>query len=66
MLMGERWKQYHTALGPTLEGLPDISWKYVQQTKSEDMLHVLQFPYNGEPQRVPTGNLFQSTESFAA
>lgn len=29
------------------------SWKYVKQEKSEDMIHVLQFPYNGEPPRVP-------------
>jgi len=49
ILLGERWKQYHEALGPNLKDLPDISWKYVQQEKSEDMLHVLQFPYNGEP-----------------
>jgi hypothetical protein len=28
------------------------SWKYVKQEKSEDMIHVLQFPYNGEPPRV--------------
>lgn len=52
ILMGERWKQYHTALGPTIEPLPGISWKYVQREKSEDMIHVLQFPYNGEPPRV--------------
>jgi sulfite oxidase len=52
LLEGVRWKQYHYALGDTLKDLPDISWKYVQKEKSEDMIHVLQFPYNGEPPRV--------------
>ena len=47
-----RWKQYHYALGKTLKDTPDISWKYVKGEKSEDMIHVLQFPYNGEPPRV--------------
>lgn len=40
------------ALGPNLRDLPDISWKYVLEEKAKDMLHVLQFPYNGEPPRV--------------
>ena len=52
ILEGVRWKQYHYAMGDTLKYLPDISWKYVQSEKSEDMIHVLQFPYNGEPPRV--------------
>lgn len=39
-------------MGPTMQDMPDISWKYVQKEKSADMLHVLQFPYNGEPPRV--------------
>lgn len=52
VLEGVRWKQYHYAMGKTLKDLPAISWKYVQKEKSEDMLHVLQFPYNGEPPRV--------------
>ncbi|KAH8711924.1 Oxidoreductase, molybdopterin-binding domain-containing protein [Phaeosphaeriaceae sp. PMI808] len=46
-----RWKYYHYAIGSTLSSMPDISWKYVLKEKSEDMLHVLQFPYNGEPPR---------------
>lgn len=45
-------RHYHYAMGPTLQDMPDISWKYVQKEKSEDMIHVLQFPYNGEPPRV--------------
>jgi len=32
--------------------VPDESWRDVQEEKSEDMIHVLQFPYNGEPPRV--------------
>jgi hypothetical protein len=51
ILEGVRWKYYHYAMGPTLEQLPDISWKYVLKEKSKDMIHVLQFPYNGEPPR---------------
>ena len=52
MLHGDRFKQYFYALGPALGQHPDISWKYVLSEKSEDMIHVLQFPYNGEPPRV--------------
>ncbi|KAK4189454.1 Oxidoreductase, molybdopterin-binding domain-containing protein [Podospora australis] len=49
ILTGERWKQYHYATG--LGHLVDTSWKYVLKEKSADMIHVLQFPYNGEPPR---------------
>ncbi|KAF2226378.1 Oxidoreductase, molybdopterin-binding domain-containing protein [Elsinoe ampelina] len=49
ILEGVRWKQYHAATG--LGQLVDISWDYVKKEKSEDMIHVLQFPYNGEPPR---------------
>lgn len=38
-------------MGSTLKDIPDISWKYVEEEKSKDMIHVLQFPYNGEPPR---------------
>ncbi|KAG8166683.1 hypothetical protein KVR01_002372 [Diaporthe batatas] len=51
LLTGERFKQYHYALGPTVASIPDISWNYVLEEKSKDMIHVLQFPYNGEPPR---------------
>ncbi|THW92309.1 molybdopterin binding oxidoreductase [Aureobasidium pullulans] len=51
ILEGVRWKQYHYAMGSTLKDIPDISWKYVEEEKSKDMIHVLQFPYNGEPPR---------------
>ena len=52
ILEGVRWKQYHAALGPTLENIPNESWDIVKEEKAEDMIHVLDFPYNGEPPRV--------------
>ncbi|KAK0653829.1 Sulfite oxidase [Lasiodiplodia hormozganensis] len=51
VLKGERFKAYHAAMGSTLKDVPDISWQYVLQEKSPDMIHLLQFPYNGEPPR---------------
>jgi sulfite oxidase len=39
-------------MGATLQDLPEISWKYVLKEKAPDMIHVLQFPYNGEPPRA--------------
>ncbi|KAF2794327.1 molybdopterin binding oxidoreductase [Melanomma pulvis-pyrius CBS 109.77] len=57
VLEGVRWKYYHYAMGPTLQDIPDISWKYVLKEKSADMIHVLQFPYNGEP---PRGRLVET------
>ncbi|KAL9096663.1 MAG: hypothetical protein Q9165_001151 [Trypethelium subeluteriae] len=51
ILGGNRWKEYHLALGAPLRDIPDISWDYVLKEKAPDMLHVLQFPYNGEPPR---------------
>ncbi|OMP84813.1 Sulfite oxidase, mitochondrial [Diplodia seriata] len=51
VLNGERFKAYHAAMGPTLRDLPRISWEYVLKEKSPDMIHVLEFPYNGEPPR---------------
>jgi sulfite oxidase len=62
VLEGVRWKQYHYAMGETLKDIPDISWDYVKKEKSEDMIHVLQFPYNGEPPRV----LLTPAESFTS
>lgn len=38
-------------MGPTLKDVPEESWKIVQEEKSKDMIHVLEFPYNGEPPR---------------
>lgn len=49
---GVRWKQYHATRGPTLENLPKERWDIMKEEKAEDMIHVLDFPYNGEPPRV--------------
>ncbi|KAI8931537.1 hypothetical protein NX059_011194 [Plenodomus lindquistii] len=51
ILEGVRWKHYHYALGKTLKDIPQISWDHVKKEKSEDMIHVLEFPYNGESPR---------------
>ncbi|PQE29127.1 oxidoreductase molybdopterin binding domain-containing protein [Rutstroemia sp. NJR-2017a BBW] len=51
ILEGVRWKQYHYALGKKLRDIPAESWLFVEKEKSPDMIHVLQFPYNGEPPR---------------
>ncbi|KAG6907458.1 hypothetical protein DXG01_008842 [Tephrocybe rancida] len=48
ILIGERWKQYHQALG--LDDIVDYSWHVVQKEKP-DLIHVLDFPYNGETRR---------------
>ncbi|KAJ7213940.1 Oxidoreductase, molybdopterin-binding domain-containing protein [Mycena pura] len=45
ILIGHRWKEYHEALG--LKSIVDFSWKTVLEEKP-DLLHVLDFPYNGE------------------
>ncbi|GJE95510.1 sulfite oxidase [Phanerochaete sordida] len=45
VLVGHRWKEYHEALG--LKSIVDFSWEMVQKEK-HDMLHLLDFPYNGE------------------
>jgi len=50
-LEGVRWKQYHYALGDSLKSMPAESWMWVQKEKAPDMIHVLEFPYNGEPPR---------------
>ncbi len=39
-------------MGTTLENLPAESWEIVKQEKAEDMLRILEFPYNGEPPKV--------------
>ncbi|KAM0131298.1 hypothetical protein ACHAP3_006950 [Botrytis cinerea] len=51
VLEGVRWKQYHYALGRKTKDMPAESWLFVEKEKSPDMIHVLQFPYNGEPPR---------------
>ncbi|ORX96648.1 Oxidoreductase, molybdopterin-binding domain-containing protein [Clohesyomyces aquaticus] len=64
VLEGVRWKYYHYAMGPTLKDLPDISWKYVSKEKSPDMIHVLQFPYNGEPPRDRLTEITDNKDHF--
>ncbi|KAI0836448.1 molybdopterin binding oxidoreductase [Hypoxylon sp. FL0890] len=49
VLEGVRWKLWHRAIGGRLAVVPEESWAIVLKEKSPDMLHLLQFPYNGEP-----------------
>ena len=49
VLPGTHWKMWHHAIGGELTNVPDDSWKTVLEEKHPDMLHLLQFPYNGEP-----------------
>lgn len=49
VLIGHRWKEYHEALG--LKSIVDFSWETVQKEKP-DMIHLLDFPYNGETPRA--------------
>lgn len=55
VLEGVRWKLWHKAIGGPLTAMPEESWLRVVQEKHPDMLHLLQFPYNGEaPKRLIT------------
>jgi sulfite oxidase len=45
ILEGHRWKEYHEAIGA--QAMVDFSWEMVKKEKA-NMLHVLDFPYNGE------------------
>ncbi|KAI1742928.1 sulfite oxidase [Xylaria scruposa] len=49
VLEGIRWKDWHRAIGGRLTSVPDESWETVLEEKDSRMLHLLQFPYNGEP-----------------
>ena len=49
VLPGTHWKMWHHAIDGELDAVPDDSWKTVLKEKHPDMLHLLQFPYNGEP-----------------
>ncbi|KAL5362234.1 molybdopterin binding oxidoreductase [Aspergillus floccosus] len=49
VLPGDDFKAWHAALGGELSSVPDDSWRTVLREKHPDMLHLLQFPYNGEP-----------------
>ncbi|CAG7558055.1 unnamed protein product [Fusarium equiseti] len=48
VLEGNRWKLWHKAIGGVLTKIPEISWETVLKEKHPDMLHLLEFPYNGE------------------
>ena len=41
--------QWHKAVVGLLTSVPEESWVRVIQEKHPDMLHLLDFPYNGEP-----------------
>jgi sulfite oxidase len=49
VLPGTHWKMWHHAVGGELTSVPEDSWETVLREKHPDMLHLLQFPYNGEP-----------------
>ena len=49
VLPGTHWKLWHYALGGELTTVPEDSWEMVLKEKHPEMLHLLQFPYNGEP-----------------
>lgn len=49
VLPGTHWKMWHHALAGELFDVPEDSWKTVLKEKHPEMLHLLQFPYNGEP-----------------
>ncbi|KAG7406197.1 Peroxisomal catalase [Fusarium oxysporum f. sp. rapae] len=48
VLEGKRWKLWHKAIGGVLDQVPQISWETVLKEKHPEMLHLLEFPYNGE------------------
>jgi sulfite oxidase len=49
VLPGTHWKMWHHAVGGELMDVPEDSWQTVLKEKHPEMLHLLQFPYNGEP-----------------
>ena len=52
VLEGVRWKQWHKAVGGPLYHVPEVSWLRVVEEKHPEMIHLLEFPYNGEPPKV--------------
>jgi sulfite oxidase len=49
VLPGDDFKAWHAAIGGEMTPVADDSWKMVLKEKHPEMLHLLQFPYNGEP-----------------
>ena len=59
VLSGERWVMWHKAVGGALTRIPEESWSRVIEEKHPDMLHLLKFPYNGEPPKVASPHLLR-------
>lgn len=49
VIAGDDFVAWHEALGGELATVAEDSWRIVQQEKHPEMLHLLKFPYNGEP-----------------
>ncbi|CAI7628410.1 unnamed protein product [Penicillium pancosmium] len=49
VLPGDDFVAWHEAIGGELTPVPEDSWRTVLLEKHPDMLHLLKFPYNGEP-----------------
>ncbi|KAK4494266.1 hypothetical protein PRZ48_014564 [Zasmidium cellare] len=49
VLEGTNFKKWHHAIAGGLKDEPESSWNTVLKEKHPEMLHLLQFPYNGEP-----------------
>lgn len=47
VLEGIDYKIWHRAIGGELKTVSDDSWETVLREKHPEMLHLLQFPYNG-------------------
>ncbi|KAI5793191.1 Oxidoreductase, molybdopterin-binding domain-containing protein [Geopyxis carbonaria] len=70
VLKSPRWAEYHAALRtPWLRAVPARSWATVVQEKAADMIHLLEFPYNGETPAhaildTPTPGLTETRHHF--
>ncbi|KAG8360410.1 hypothetical protein FVEN_g2098 [Fusarium venenatum] len=63
VLEGKRWKLWHKAIGGVLTKVPELSWETVLKEKHPEMLHLLEFPYNGEaPKKLLTKNYIMPNE----
>ncbi|KAE8553164.1 hypothetical protein TMatcc_007411 [Talaromyces marneffei ATCC 18224] len=49
VLSGDDFIAWHHAIGGELTDIPEDSWRIVLKEKHNDMLHLLKFPYNGQP-----------------
>lgn len=63
LLPGTHWVMWHKAVGGELTNVAEESWETVLREKHPQMLHVLKFPYNGEPpKRLVTAQPITPTE----